>query len=268
MDSFSHRLGYIRSAKIRPESPSEVSPAMRNLIVDSAKRWGLSSVALRNIAWRRLKDDIGEVKTETWINFRRALWAVDWFSVYDIVEAMYAEFDNDYRVPAPPGALGFEKDINEYLVDQGIPWQLVDGEIITRGDDAFEDTVKTAIAVLKDGAMPTASGHIGFAIVALSVRPKANTSGAVVHATNSVECVMGELTGKPMTLGEYLNKNPSLIHPTLAKGFHGIYGYACEEGARHGKEGTEPTAAEAQFVVATCAALCTLLSRKHINQQI
>lgn len=263
MDSFSHRLGYIRSAKIRPESRSEVSPAMRNLIVDSAKRWGLSSVALRSIAWRILKDDIGEVKTGTWINFRRSFWEVAWFSVYDIVEAMYAEFDNDYRVPAPPGALGFEKDINEYLVDQGIPWQLVDGEIVTRGDDAFEDTVKTAIAVLKDDAKPTAAGHIAFALTALSARPKANTSGAVAHATSSVECVMGELTGKPMTLGEYLNKNRSLIHPALAKGFLGIYGYASDEGARHGKEGTEPTAAEAEFVVHACAAVCTLLTRQH-----
>jgi hypothetical protein len=251
MDYFSHRLGYIRSAKIRPESRSEVSPAMRNLIVDSAKRWGLSSVALRSIAWRILKDDIGEVKTETWINFRRSLWEVAWFSVYDIVEAMYAEFDNDSRVLAPPAALGFERDINEYLVDQGIPWQLVDGEIVTRGDDAFEDTVKTAITVLEDDAKPTAAGHIAFARAALS------------HATSSIECVMGELTGKPMTLGEYLNKKHSLIHPALAKGFLGIYGYASDEGARHGKEGTEPTAAEAEFVVHAYAAVCTLLTRQH-----
>jgi hypothetical protein len=66
-----------------------------------------------------------------------------------------------------------------------------------------------------------------------------------------------------MTLGEYLNRHPGLFHPALKKGLHGIYGYACDEGARHGKEGTEPTREEAEFAVAVCAAVCTLLTRKH-----
>jgi hypothetical protein len=66
-----------------------------------------------------------------------------------------------------------------------------------------------------------------------------------------------------MTLGNYLDKNSGLFHPALKKGLHGIYGYASDEGARHGKEGTEPTREEAEFVVAVCAAACTLLTRKH-----
>jgi hypothetical protein len=66
-----------------------------------------------------------------------------------------------------------------------------------------------------------------------------------------------------MTLGDYLKKNPGLFHPALKNGLYGIYGYASDEGARHGKEGTEPAREEAEFVVAVCAAVCTLLSRKH-----
>ena len=61
-----------------------------------------------------------------------------------------------------------------------------------------------------------------------------------------------------MTLRKYLDKNPSLFHPALKKGLDGIYGYASDEGARHGKEGTEPTGEEAEFAVAVCA----LLTRK------
>jgi hypothetical protein len=263
MAPFSQRLGYVHSPKVKPESRNEEPLAMRNLVVDSAKRWGLSSVALRGIAWRVLKDDVGQVTTEAWINFRRSLWEVPWFSVYDIVEAIYADFDNDYRVPAPSAAAGFEEDVNGYLVNQGIPWQLVDGEITTRGDDTFEDTIKTAITVLENDAKPTAAERIAFARRALSARPKADNSGAVAHATSAIECVLGEITGKAMTLGAYFNKNPDLIHPALAKGFLRIYGYASDEGARHGKEGIEPTAAEAEFVVHSCAAICTLLTRKH-----
>ena len=66
-----------------------------------------------------------------------------------------------------------------------------------------------------------------------------------------------------MTLGKYLNKHPLLFHPALKKGIDGVYGYASDEGARHGKEGTEPTTEEAEFAVAVCAAVCTLLARRH-----
>jgi hypothetical protein len=49
----------------------------------------------------------------------------------------------------------------------------------------------------------------------------------------------------------------------LSKGLDGIYGYASDEGARHGKEGTEPSRDDAEFTIATCAAVCTLLTRKN-----
>jgi len=159
-------------------------------------------------------------------------------------------------------AFPFQQDINNYFTYAGIGWKLENGKVIARGDDAFEGTVKTAVAALEEGETPTAAGHLRFAIAALSARPKPNTSGAVAHATNAVECVLGEITGATMTLGEYLNKNPGLFHPALKKGLHGIYGYASDEGARHGKEGTEPTGEEAEFAVATCSAVCTLLTRK------
>ncbi len=87
--------------------------------------------------------------------------------------------------------------------------------------------------------------------------------GAVAHATRAVECVLGEITGEALTLGKYLDRHPGLFRPTLKKGLDGIYGYASDEGARHGKEGTEPTGEEAEFAVAACAAVCTLLTRKH-----
>jgi hypothetical protein len=156
-----------------------------------------------------------------------------------------------------------QAELNKYFVHAGIGWQLVDGKVVTRGDEAFESTLKTAVTALEEDTKPTAAGHLRFALDALSARPKANTSGAVAHATNAVECVSGEITGETMTLGNYLKKYPGLFHPALKKGLDGIYGYASDEGARHGKEGTEPSSEDAEFVVATCAAACTLLTRKH-----
>jgi hypothetical protein len=63
-----------------------------------------------------------------------------------------------------------------------------------------------------------------------------------------------------MTLGKYLDKHPDLFHPSLKKALDGVYGYASDAGARHGKEGKEPSFDEAQFAVTACAAACTLLT--------
>ena len=78
--------------------------------------------------------------------------------------------------------------------------------------------------------------------------------------TNAVECLLNDITGEAMTLGKYLDKHPKLLHPSLKKALDGVYGYASDAGARHGKEGKEPTFDEAQFAVTTCAAVCTLLT--------
>jgi hypothetical protein len=157
----------------------------------------------------------------------------------------------------------FENEINEYFAYAEIGWQLRNGVIKTRGDETFESTVNTAMSVLKEARKPTAASHLQFAISALSARPRPNTGGAVAHSTNAVECVLGEITGEAMTLGKYLDKHPDLFHPALKKGLNGIYGYASDEGARHGKEGTEPSGEQAEFAVAVCAAVCTLLTRKY-----
>jgi AbiJ N-terminal domain 4 len=194
-------------------------------------------------------------------DYVRHIKKCEWFRIYEIIEGIYQLlYGKDYYSPHPSE---FVKAINNAFVAQNIGWQLVNGRIVTRGDEAFENTVNTAVAVLKGGHKPTAAGHLAFAISALSARPKPNTSGAVAHATSALECVLGEITGEATTLGKYLDNHPDLFHPALKKGLNGVYGYASDEGARHGKEGTEPTRDDAEFAVAVCAAICTLLTRKH-----
>ena len=109
----------------------------------------------------------------------------------------------------------------------------------------------------------TAAGHLRFSISALSKRPKPGTSGAVAHATSAVECVLGEIAGQAMGLGDYLKKHQSLFHPALKKGLDGIYGYASEEGARHGKEGTEPARKKMRNFPLPRGRPSTLLTRKY-----
>ena len=46
-----------------------------------------------------------------------------WNRIYDIIEYFYANIQN---------RSGFEKDINEYFIEKGIGWKLVNGLIETR----------------------------------------------------------------------------------------------------------------------------------------
>jgi hypothetical protein len=271
-----HRRQHYASSKaitIREDAPTN----LRYFVPKTARNLGCGPHAQREIVCDVLNTppdpNNWTVDPNVWGEVRELISGCDWFYVYTIVEDIYEWFTNaDEFDPAPDEladdvpadrAEAFESQINSFFEEQGIGWQLKSGEIMTRGDEAFEGTVMASITVLKKDKKPTAAGHLQNAISALSTRPTPNTSGAVAHATSAVECVLGEITGESTTLGEYLNKHPELFHPALKKGLHGIYGYASDQGARHGKEGTEPSREDAEFAVAVCAAVCTLLTRKH-----
>jgi hypothetical protein len=115
---------------------------------------------------------------------------------------------------------------------------------------------------LNQGGRTTAGERIARAIRNLSIRPNPDLSGAISHATGAIECVLGDITGENLTLGGYLKDN-NLLPPSIKKALEGIWGYACNEGARHGKEGIEPPREEAEFIVAISAAVTTYLNRKH-----
>src|ERR1035441_455967 len=55
------------------------------------------------------------------------------------------------------GAPQFAKALNEFLVEEGVGWQLVDGHIVTRGAEGFESVVTKATAALKASERPTAA---------------------------------------------------------------------------------------------------------------
>lgn len=187
--------------------------------------------------------------------------------MFDIVEDGYANLQfHEEELASPderPRARPLQNDINKYFMYAGIGWQMIQGKIISRQDEPIENAIRTATTELNRGGRPTAAKHIDCAIRALSERPKPNTAGAVSHATSSIECVLNDITGKSLTLGKYLDLYPTLFHAALKKTLDGIYGFASDAGARHGKEGIEPDARDALFVVTTCAAACTLLNTKH-----
>lgn len=262
MSSFSQRHGYSGHAKeitVREDAPESI----RVVALDKASSLGLSSHTIRDIvctALRKRPDPNNWSAGNVWQEAEYLFYDCEWFKVYDIVEGFYVSLGRRDEREFEKNALAFEDTLNAAFVEEGIGWQLVKGQLVARGDEGFQEAVKTTASQLKENQRPTAASHIQSAVKALSERPRANTPGGVSHATSAVECLLHDITGQAMTLGGYLDKYPQLFHPALKKALNGVYGYASDAGARHGKEGKEPSFDEAQFAVTTCAAACTLLT--------
>lgn len=276
--SFSQRQGYVRPREIvyRDELP----PKLRQPLVDILQR----SCGSRSL-WERIERRFNPYGIDDWptagepipiskeedppefINTKRVLLQCEWFRIYDLIEDLFRDLDfHDVEFRNPDEdfqAYPFQRNINDYFEYAGIGWKLADGKIVARGDDAFERTVQTAEVELKDGGRTTAADCIEDAIRNLSFRPKPRLGAAVARATNAMECVLHDITAEEkMTLGDYLKRYPLLFPGGLAGTFGGLWGYASSAGARHGKEGVEPPREEAEFIVATAAALTTYLNRK------
>jgi hypothetical protein len=139
------------------------------------------------------------------------------------------------------------------------------GRIVMRADEPFENTIGIAGDALSEDR-PTAARRLQLATEALSKRPMPDTAGAVSHAVSAIECVLCDVTGiqagENATLSDFL-KDSQYFPGSLKLAMNGLWGYACNEGARHGKEGVEPGFQEAQFAVAVCASMATLINATH-----
>jgi hypothetical protein len=192
------------------------------------------------------------------------LYGGDWFRIYDLIELVYAGIAEreEHSAAWDDKAGRFAKAVNDFFLDEGIGWQLVDGHIVTRGTEAFEAAVTQATCELEASKRPTAAKHLHEALQDLSRRPDADLPGAVYHAMGSLECVARDLTGNSKaTLGEVLKRYPGLLPKPLDMALSQIWGYASNE-ARHVQEGRETSREEAELLVGLAAALATYLTRK------
>lgn len=200
------------------------------------------------------------------IAVKRVLLGCEWCRLYDLIEDVFQQLkfhDEELAdVDDEPQAYPFQRAINEYFVNVGIGWQLVDGQVVTRGAEAFESVVTSAIATLAESSRPTAAGHLHDALQALSRGPTADSTGAIFHAMGALECIARDLTGKQnASLGEILKAHPELLPKPLDTALSKVWGYASNE-ARHVVEGREQNRHDAELVVGLAAAVTTYLIRK------
>jgi AbiJ N-terminal domain 4 len=189
----------------------------------------------------------------------------EWYKLYDIVEAIWAELaDKPPRVSGqvPLEAHVFEAEVNGALRELGIGWQLRDGMIQARGEEAFEAVLAQAKDALVAAGKATAQNELGEAIKDISRRPHPDTTGAIQHCMAALECVAKDVTGESKaTLGQILARHATVVPKSLDVAVDKVWGFASDR-ARHVREGHTLDRHDAQLVVGLAASLASYLVQK------
>jgi hypothetical protein len=190
-----------------------------------------------------------------WDEAQWHVYRCDWFRFYDFMESAYqtlgAKRQREWNGEAgEQRARAFQDALNEFFVDEGIGWQMIDGEIVTRGTETFESNVHGAVEALEAAKRLTARDEIHEALIDLSRRPEADLTGAIQHAMAALECVARDVCGdEKATLGEVIKRYPGVIPKPL------------DDTARHIREGRKPERKEVELIVGLAATVATYLSR-------
>ncbi len=260
-DSFSQRRGLVPvDIPIIPRD--EVSPGLRDFIVTAAQRATVRVGVLRDLLCTGLlespNDDNwsdGNIEREV----KGLLKGADWFHVFDFCEEVANWLQNNR---SGEESREFSRELNQAFRQKGIGWQLIDRKIETRGEEAFEFAVRSAISITTMMSKTVAANELHEALADLSKRPNPDITGAIQHAMAALECVARTVSGdEKATLGELLKKNPDLFPKPLNTALLQIWGFSSEHG-RHLRENGAPAYEEAELVVSLSGTLTTYLLKK------
>ena len=179
-----------------------------------------------------------------------------WYKIYDIAEALYQGFDYDRSNRTRK----FTRELNSFFRENGIGWQIDNGEIIFRGSEVFDTVTREAASVLSKSKLPRAADQVKEALSALSRRPNPDTTGAINHTMGALESTARAITGqsKP-TFGELVSKLdlPKPLDNAVGK----LWGYSSDR-SRHIREGQSVSAEEAELIVTVAAAVCIFIAKQ------
>ncbi len=262
-EPFSRRYGHgpkERDISIRDDAPEEVRAAILKI---AEGELDLGPSFLRDVlctVLRKLPDRSNWTEyPNVWEECQRLIEDCPWYKVYDFVEALCRQLAEKHD---PERAHRWESLINEYFLEVGVGWRLVDGLLESRGPEAFEAAVDTARVSLEQSGLCTSRQEIHESLRDLSRRPEPDLTGAVQHAMAALECVAREAVGdERATLGEVLKQYPDVFPKPLDDALSKMWGYASEM-ARHLREGRTPSRAEAELIVGVAASACNYLASR------
>ena len=182
-----------------------------------------------------------------------------WYKVYDIAEALYRKLATNGTWDTQP-ASEFERRLNDFLLENGIGWELRDGQITHRGSEAFSKSTHEVPIRLEESGFQRAANEMREALGDISRRPQRDITGAIQHSMAALEATAREVTGQPNpTLGKLV---PMLDLPTpLDQAVHKLWGYASDRG-RHIREQQVVDPADAELIVTVAGSLCAFLAQR------
>jgi len=262
-ERFSRRFGHRpaeREITIREDAPEDVRGAILKI---AEAEVGLSPGRLRGVlctVLRKLPDSANwSDYPNVWEECQSLISGAPWYRVYDFVEALYRNLAESSELEK---SVRWEALLNEYFLEAGVGWKMVNGLLESRGPEAFEAAVGAARETLAAAELPTVRQEIHEALRDLSRRPEPDVTGAIQHAIAALECTAREVVGdQRATLGKVLKRYPDLFPKPLDEGISKLWGYASETG-RHLREGRVPSRPEAELLVGVAATVCTYLTAK------
>lgn len=263
-DSFSKRHGFSQVDEAQITVREEAPQALQEYLIQLSYECGLKPSNLRQIICQTLKVLPDKQNWSETPNIHeenvQLIERCKWFKVYDVIERLDDYLGNTRY--GPDVYQHFNTELNEFFVEHGIGWKLLDGRIQIRGSESFEQVLRSAKDTEHQFGHVTASKELHQAISDLSRRPAPDPTGAIQHAMASLECVARQLTGDHQaTLGRIMNDHRMLISPPLDQVVIKTWAYASEFG-RHIQEGREPSFEDAELVVGLCASVSSYLIKK------
>ena len=178
----------------------------------------------------------------------------EWYKVYDIIEALYAELA---RGSNSQNAKHFERRLNDFFVENGVGWELRYGRIVHRGPAVFAKSTHEVPDHLDESGFQRAANEMREALTDISRRPQPDITGAIQHSMAALEATAREVTGQHnATLGKLVRglDLPAPLDQAVTK----LWGYASDRG-RHIREHQAVGRAEAELIVTVAGAVCEFL---------
>ena len=259
---FSDRQGYRPAAAqitVHEDAPSELRGALPLI----AKAAGMQPSAMRQVICEVLlvspdQDNWSEYPN-IWNEVTCLIEEARWYKVYDIAESLYAKLATNGRCRPGP-ADEFERRLNDFFVENGVGWELCDGQITHRGSEAFARSTHEVPDRLEASGHQRAANEMREALSDISRRPEPDITGAIQHAMAALEATARKVSGQPKpTLGKLV---PTLGLPApLDQAVHKLWGYASDRG-RHIRESQAVNHTEAELIVAIAGSLCAFLAQR------
>ncbi len=260
-------MGYVVPIEIsvREDAPE----ALRYALLEEANELGLNPHMFRDIVCRilRKRPDEGNWSAypNVWDEVQGMVYRCPWPKVYDIMEAAQARLAGADIAKKGEAGAKFESAMNAVMVEEGIGWQLRNGQVESREPAAVEQVMQAAEEALDEASLENALRELRLARQSLSARPIADLTGAVVHISSALESTARRYGATKDTLGTLFETHFQRlgIRPPMHVALSKMYGFASEL-ARHGADApSDLSREEVDLVIGVYSSVLTFLVARH-----